>query len=277
MTDSGGGTRRTGPKQGSVLGMFGELSDYRSMISNLVRREIRGRYKGSVLGFLWNFITPLIQIVVYLIVFTVIFDPDLDNYAIYLISGMVIWIWFSESMSEGSGTIVANADMLKKIYFPHVVLPLSTVLSKMVNFLIMVAMFFVILAATGYGVSVYALLFLPVAIGIAFVFISGLTFMLSALNAYLRDVQYIVSVLLMAWIWITPIMYEMKTFGNAFVDTILSLNPMTYFVEMFHDIFYWGVVPGIDTVLMCCALAAALLAVGIAVFRYLEKDFAEVL
>ena len=254
-----------------------ELGQYRSMIRNLVKREVRGRYKGSVLGFFWNFILPLIQILVYIVVFTQIFRSELDNYAVYLVSGMVLWIWFADSLSEGSGTIVANGDMVKKIYFPRSILPITITLSKMVNFIITLGIFFIIIAILDHGFNPIALLCLPLAIVISLFFILGFTIMLSAINVYLRDTQYITTVILMAWIWATPIMYSRDFIESTIISQFLSINPMTYFVSMFQDILYWKQVPDLFDVAVCLVLATIMMIVGALVFRYLERDFAEVL
>ena len=247
------------------------------MIRNLVKREIRGRYKGSILGFLWNFITPLIQIVVYIIVFTAIFKPGIDNYPFYLISGIMIWNWFAESVVEGSGTFVGNGDMLKKIYFPRVVLPIAVILSKLVNFLIMVLLYFIIVAISGYNISVEGLLCLPIVIVITFFFILGIVLITSAINVYLRDVQYILSVLMMAWIWMTPIMYSSNGIDSPLINAILTYNPMTYVVSLYQSIFYWCCAPSISDLVITIVLAVILMLVGAVVFKVLEKDFAEVL
>ena len=254
-----------------------ELFRYRSMIRNLVKREIRGRYKGSILGFLWNFITPLIQIMVYIIVFSAIFKPDIENYPLYLISGMMVWIWFSESSTDGSGTLVANGDMLKKIYFPRSVLPLSIVLSKMVNFLIMIVLYAVIAAVMNYRLSIEALFCLPLIIVITFFFIFGFVLMMSAIDVFLRDVQYILSVLMMALVWMTPIMYSSEGIENGLLNTILTLNPLTYVVHLYQSVFYWRSVPSMTDLCVCVICAAVLMIVGVLIFKKLEGSFAEVL
>lgn len=254
-----------------------ELLGYRYMIRNLVKREIRGRYKGSVLGFIWNFIVPLVQILVYVIVFSAIFKPGIENYPIYLTSGMIAWFFFSDSLIEGSGTFVGNSDMLKKIYFPRSVLPISVVLSKMVNFLITLGIFFILIAILGYGVSVEALLFLIPVMIIYLIFTLGLSLLFSSINVYLRDIQYIISVLMMVWIWMTPIMYLRNSYENAILDFIVKYNPMTYFTELFQSILYWKAIPDTYTIVVSCILALLSITAGTIVFKLLENNFAEVL
>ena len=260
-----------------MFGAIKELYEYRSMIVNLTRREIRGRYKGSLLGFVWNFIVPLIQILVYIVVFTKIFRSGIDNYPLYLISGMVFWILFSESLVDGSAIMVMNSDMLKKIYFPRSVLTIAIILSKVVNCLIMIGLFFVIAGVMDYGISPVAILFLPVILVISFFFILGFVLALSALDVYLRDVQYLVSVILMAWVWLSPIMYSADFIESELLTTFLKFNPITYFVSVFHDILYAKAVPDMFDLGMCCLLALGAMVIGCIVFHKLEKDFAEVL
>ena len=254
-----------------------ELFQYRNMIGNLVKREIRGRYKGSVLGFFWNFITPLIQILVYIIVFTAVFKPGIENYSVYLISGMIIWIWFSESSTAGSGTLVANGSLLKKIYFPRSVLPISIVLSKMVNFIIMIALYSIIIAIMDYGFSLEALLCLPLVMLISFFFILGFVMVTSAIDVFLRDTQYIITVAMMAWIWLTPIMYSTAGIENGLMRALLNCNPMTYITSMYQSIFYWKCVPSMSDVIVSIICSLILMAVGTIVFKHLEGKFAEVL
>ena len=243
----------------------------------MVRREIRGRYKGSLLGFLWNFLTPLAQILVYIIVFSIVFRPNIENYAIYLTCGMVLWIFFSETLCDSSHVFVSNSDLLKKIYFPRLVLPLSTLVSKMINFLIMLAIFFVITLVLDYGISLWAVSSLILFIPIFVLFLFGLSMILSSINVYLRDIEYMTTVTMMFLIWLTPIMYSRAQFESTLLDTLLSLNPMTYFVQVFQDILYWKVVPDPMSMLACLILAVAFFLIGLAVFSRLEKDFAEVI
>ena len=254
-----------------------EFISYRGMVRNLVKREIRGRYKGSILGFLWNFIVPLVQILVYALVFSTIFRSGLEHYAVFLTSGMIAWILFSESLIDGSGTLVANSDMLKKIYFPRSVLPISILLSKFVNYVITMMIFFIFVAAINFGVSWQALLCMLFMVPIYLVFLAGIVLMLSAINVYLRDIQYIVSVMMVALIWLTPIMYVRDQFDNELLNVLLTINPMTYFVEVFQSILYWKAVPSVSLICTCLIISAVSFAVGCLIFNHLEKDFAEVL
>lgn len=255
-----------------------ELIAYKSMLRSLVKREVRGRYKGSVMGFLWNFITPLVQIAVYIMIFSMIFRVDIDNYAIYIIAGMVPWIFLSESLISSSGSIVNNGPMVTKIYFPRAVLPIATVTSKFVNFVISIAIEIVIILATGYGLDPVMLLLLPLVTLLFFMAITGVSLILSAIDVYLRDVEYIVNVLMMVLVWLSPIMYmrSMSSEGSL-MSIILDLNPVTYYIEAFQAIFYYQALPDMFTMIFCAVFAVVILAIGFFVFYRLEKDFAEVL
>ena len=247
------------------------------MIWNFIKREVRGRYKGSFLGFLWNFITPLVQILVYIIVFSAIFKPNIENYPLYLTSGMIVWIYFSDSLSEGSWILMGNSEMLKKIYFPRAVLPIAQVLSKLVNFIIMLIIFYVIAIITGFGISWETLLLLPVITIVYIAFIIGVTLIVSALDVFFRDIQYIVTVSLMALVWLAPIMYSRSAVDNELLSTLLSINPMTYFIEYYQKLLYWKTVPTFSDLLVCLIISICSVILGVLIFNYLEKDFAEVL
>lgn len=254
-----------------------ELFNYRYMILSLVKREVRGRYKGSVLGFLWNFITPLIQILVYFMVFYTLLKPKTKNYALYLTCGMIVWIFFNDSLVDGSGVFVSNSDMLKKIYFPRSVLPISIVLSKFVNYLIALGIFFGIAATFGHKIEVEALVCFPIVLATFLLFTLGCVLILSSINVFFRDVQYITSVLMMVWIWVTPIMYEREQINDELFKFILTINPVTYFMEAFQKILYQGSIPNASLICTCFLITALLLVASTAIFKFLESDFAETL
>lgn len=254
-----------------------ELIEYRSMVFNMVKRDIRGRYKGSLLGFLWNFVLPLMQIIVYILVFTIIFRQNIEHYYVYLIVGMVPWFMFSDSVNYGSGSVVDNSQLITKIYFPRSVIPVSIVISKLVNFAISMVFVFIVLIAGGHGLDPIALIGLPLAVACLFLFSMGLTMILAALNVYMRDVQYLVSVILMMLIWMTPIMYVHSFVDNDFFQMILAINPLTYIVELFQDVLYWKVLPSWDIALIATVESLVALCAGMYVYAKLSVDFAEVL
>ena len=262
---------------GGIFGHVVELYEYRSMIANLVKRELRGRYKGSLLGFLWNFIIPLMQIVVYVMVFTIVFRQNIEDYYVYLIVGMVPWVLFSDSVSAGSGSIVENSYLITKIYFPRAVIPISIVLSKFVNYLISMAIVFLVIAVGGHGFNYVVLPTLILSTLLLLLFSIGIALILAAADVFMRDVQYMVTVILMLFIWLTPIMYVRDFIDNYWFQLMLDLNPMTYFVELFQDALYWGVAPTVQCIVVSSILALAATVVGMFVFEKVSPDFAEVI
>lgn len=259
-----------------MFGLIGELYEYRSMVYNLVKRDLRGRYKGSALGFLWNIILPLIQIIVYVMVFTIIFRQDIEHYYAYLIVGMVPWLMFSESIGAGSGSVIENSQLITKIYFPRAVIPVSIVLSKMVSFLISLAIVFAVLGLQ-HGFDAIAVLVTPLSVLCLLLFSTGAALLLAALNVYMRDVQYMVTTLLMVWIWLTPIMYVRGFIDNVYFDALLAINPMTYIVQMFQDPLYWHSIPDIGVMAVAVVESIAMLVIGFLLYNRMALDFAEVL
>lgn len=258
-----------------MINRLKEIISYRDMIGGLVKRDLRGRYKGSVLGFLWNFLNPMCQIVVYIIVFSLIFPAGIENYYVYLIVGMMPWNFFAEAVREGAGSVVHQADMAKKIYFPREVLTISSVTSRFVNFLITYVVVFAIIIVSGAGLALKPLLFLPLILIAEYLFSLGLALILSGVDVYFRDVEHIIGVLLMAWVWGTPIMYSKDAVGNGMLSKIVVLNPMTWFVDIYHNILYDKICPEIMGLVSCLILAAITLVIGEIVFMRLEKNFAE--
>ena len=251
-----------------------EIFNYRDMIFSLVRRELRGRYQKSVLGMLWTLLNPLAQIAVYTFVFTVIFPNNLENYYIYLTAGLVPWTFFNESLSQGTGSIVANADMTKKIYFPREVLTISSVAAKFVNLMLAFLIVFAFILFSGIGIDFRVIWLLPVVMIAEFLTALGLTLLFSAVTVYLRDMEYIVGVFLMAWIWATPIMYTVDNLPPA-IYHLLLVNPMTPIVMIYHDLLYYQSFPSVPMLLAVVIEGIALTVLGEAVFVKLEGNFAE--
>ena len=151
-----------------------ELYAYRQMIFSLVKKDLRGRYKGSVLGFLWTFINPLFQLIVYTIVFSKILPNNIDRYYLYLFVALIPWIFFSSSITVGAASIVAQKDLVKKIYFPRMVIPISYVTSCFVNMLLCFIVIFAVIIVTGAGINFLAVLTLPVIMIVEYIFALGM-------------------------------------------------------------------------------------------------------
>ena len=251
-----------------------DIYAYRDMIFSLVRRELRGRYKGSVLGFLWTYINPLCQVIVYSAVFSVIFKVQIDKFYLYLIIGMMPWTFFNTSVQGGTTCIRAQADMVKKIFFPREVIPIAYVTSAFVNMLLSFIIVFLAVLVSGYGFNLQVLLFLPLIMIIEYLLALGIAFIVSSITVYFRDLEQIVGVIMMAWIYITPIMYNMEYVPEQYRPLIV-LNPMTPIVEVYHQILYYRMVPTTNYLLLAGGVSLMIFIVGFIVFGRLDRNFAE--
>lgn len=251
-----------------------EIYAYRQMIFSLVKKDLRGRYKGSVLGFLWTFINPLLQLVVYTLVFSAIMRSGIEKYYLYLFVALVPWIFFSSSITTGSMCIWASQDMVKKIYFPREVLPIAYVTSGFVNMLLCFIVIFAVLIISGTGVNPVALLCLPVVMIVEYVMALGMAFLASALTVYFRDLEHILGIVTMAWMYLTPIMYSIDMVPEE-MTTIFYMNPMTPVVIAYRDILYYKRIPEFQTLGHVVLVGIVVLIVGAVVFRKLQRGFAE--
>ena len=251
-----------------------EIYAYRAMIASLVKRDLKGRYKGSSLGFLWTFLNPLLQLAVYTMVFSVIMRSGIKDYYLFLFVALIPWIFFSTSLTGGASCIMMQQDMVKKIYFPREVLPVAYVTSQFVNMLLSFLAVFLVLLLARYTFYPAALLCLPVIMFVEYILALCFTMIMSALTVYIRDLEYILSILAMAWQFLTPVMYSMEQVPGE-VRWIFSMNPMTYVITAYRDILYYGKMPEMDTLLSAVILGVTMLATGWAVFYRLQKHFVE--
>lgn len=251
-----------------------ELYNYRQMIFSLVRKDLRGRYKGSVLGFLWTFINPLLQLVVYTIVFSFILKTNIERYYLYLFVALIPWIFFSASITGGASSVVAQKDLIKKIYFPRQVIPIAYVTSCFVNMLLSFIVIFAVIIFSGVGVNPLALLCLPVIMLVEYILALGMAMLSSAITVYFRDLEHILGIISMAWMYMTPIMYDKAIVPEKLLP-VFNLNPMTHVIECYRAVLYDKKIPELESLLSSCLLGVLFLVVGYLVFQKLQKHFAE--
>lgn len=251
-----------------------ELFQYRTMISSLIQRDLRGRYKGSVLGFAWTFLNPLLQLGVYTVVFSVIMRSGIEDYYIFLFVALIPWIFFNTSLTGGASCIISQKEMVKKIYFPREVLPISHVTCQLVNMLLSLIVVFAVLLISGKGVNVYALPYLLPVIFVEYLLALGIAFISSSLTVYLRDLEHILIIVAMAWQFLTPVMYSIDMVPEELHDVFL-LNPMSSVIIAYRDILYYQQAPQLKTLLRAAVLGIGLLFVGWFLFGRLQRHFAE--
>lgn len=250
-----------------------EIYAYRHMLKTLVKQDIRGRYKGSVFGFLWTLLNPLLLLAVYSIVFQFIFKLDIEAYPIYLFVALMPWTTFANTIAVGTNSVVSNAAILKKVYFPREILPLASVISNMINYLFSFVIILIALLIAGIGYSWY-ILFLPVLLIIQAVFTLGITLVLSAGNVYIRDIQYIMNPIMMIWMYATPILYKVDMVPEKYL-TLYKLNPMVHLVEGYRAILYYKAMPDLKMLGIVFLASLVLLILGWVIFARLQRRFAE--
>ena len=254
--------------------MFKELYKYRELLKTSVKKEIRGKYKGSFLGVLWSFVNPLLMTLVYAIVFPFLLKSTEPHYVTFIIIGILPWTWFTNTIALGTTSILGNAGIIKKVYFPREILPISVVTSGMINFLISCLIILIFLFCSGIGVSPY-ILFLPIIVLAQYLFSLGIVFITSAIDIYVRDLEYIVNFFVTMLFYATPILYSPTMFAGTKIAKLFNLNPLGLIINSYRDIFFYQQMPNLLSLgflilgcLLFCTLAYFL-------FKKLAKGFAE--
>ena len=256
--------------------IFKNLYQYRELLKTNVKKDIRGKYKGSFLGILWSFLNPLLQVVVYYIVFPYLMrGADIDNYIVYLVTGIIPWTFFASCISAGTSVIKANDGIIKKVYFPKEVLVVSQVLSGIVNFFISSIIVILFCLLSGVGISIH-IITIPIIVLIQSILTLGIVFILSSLEVYAQDLEYVVTFILNMLFYGTPILYSISSFSNAgLVGTLIRLNPMTTLMFAYRDAFMYHQWPDFTNLFFVLILGLVTLAIGYQIFKKLEKGFAE--
>lgn len=254
--------------------MVKKLYDYRELLKSNIKKEIRGKYKGSFLGILWSFINPLLSALVYAIVFPYVLKSNQDNYVVFIVLGIIPWNFFITTIAQGTTTVLQNAGIIKKVYFPREILPISVATSALINFLISCIIMFLFVIFSGIGLSPYILL-LPLVTLIQYLLSLGIIFITSAINVYIRDAEYIITFLLNMLFYATPILYSADLFKNSSISWLIDLNPMNHIITCYRDILFYKSPPHFKRLFAVFLLSLIVLGIGIQVFKKLEKGFAE--
>jgi len=253
----------------SMLGHLRELWQYRELTWSLVVRDLKGRYKSSVLGFVWSLLNPLGMMLVFTIVFTVMMPSQIERFPIFLLCGLLPWNYFTGGVMMSTNSVVGNAGLVKKVYFPREVLPIATVLSTLVNFLLSLVVLFAVLIVMRARFSSWLWL-LPAVIIVQTSFVLGMAFVLSTLNVFYRDTIMIIDVVMLAWFFLTPVVYSINILPESYhllgitVDVrrwMYILNPMASLIAAYRDLLYWGYRTDIDFFLRT-ALTSFLVMIG---------------
>lgn len=253
--------------------LFKDLYQYRELLKNNIKKEIRGKYKGAWLGVLWSYLNPLLMLVVYSVVFSKIMRIQIPNYTMFLFTALIPWTFFTTTVSQGAFSVVSNGSILKKVYFPREIIPISIVTSNVITFLISCIIMLFFIFVTGLGVSWYILLF-PIILISQYVLLMGITFILSSVTVYIRDLEHIITVLLMVMFYGTPIVYSMDMVP-ASMKAILIINPMTPIINSYRDILFYKQMPNMLQLGGIIVISLVVLVFGLFIFKKLQRNFAE--
>lgn len=250
------------------------LYNYRLLLKSNVKKDIRGKYKASFLGILWTFVNPLLTTLVYAIVFPFILKNTEPHYITYLIIGILPWTYFTNTIIIGTNVILGNAGIIKKVYFPREILPISANTSGLINFLISCLIIFIFLICSGIGFSPY-ILFLPLIVLIQYIFQLGLILIASAVEVYVRDAEYIINFLVQMLFYLTPILYSAKMFEGSPIAHLIKLNPMATIINSYRNVLFYQTFPEVKSLLITCGFSIVLLFIGFKIFDKLQRGFAE--
>lgn len=257
---------------------FSDFKRFMPLLKNLVSKDFKIKYRRSVLGVAWSVLNPLFTMLVLTVVFRVILRIDVGvDFATYYIVGASLWNFFSEATSTSISSILTAGALIRKVYIPKYIFPLEKCVFSLVNFAFSLVAVLAVMLIRGVYPTWTTLLF-PIPVLYCFVFACGLSLFLSAVTVYFRDVQHLYSVLLTMWIYLTPILYSMDTLEKLgsnmqFIKYVVSLNPLTQYVNYFRSVVMMGQLPTLKDNLICMAMSLIALGFGVLVFKKAEGKF----
>ena len=237
----------------------------------LVQRDLRVRYRGSFLGYLWSMMNPLLYMVILTFVFNHLMRFKVENYAVFILSGILIWNLFLQSLMIGVNSILANGALLRKVKVPATLFPAASVCSVLVNFVLALGPYLLIALFSGVKLT-SSILMLPVILLPYLLFIFGLVLLVSSLNVRFRDIGHVMEPLLTMTFYATPVLYPIDMLPD-FYRMIISLNPMTHYVADLRQVLFEGHWPHFQQIGLIYAMAAASLALGAFVYRKSRDGF----
>lgn len=253
-----------------------DIYQYRALVWALVQRHLATRYRGSVLGFLWSILNPLFLMLVYLLVFRYYMRAaNVEHYPIFLFCGLLPWAWTSSALMEGTTSIVSSGHLITKSMFPAELLPVVSVITTMVNFILSLPILFIFMICSGVGAHL-TLLALPFLVVVQFIFLVGAGLALGALNVLFRDVQHILGNLLSLLFFLCPIVYPSTVVPEKFQFTMV-LNPFALLTQTYHHLILDGALPSLSEVVYLVGWSLFVAILGNIIFSRYRESFAELL
>ena len=249
---------------------------YLELVRELTLREIKSRYKQSILGYAWVILNPFFQMLVMAFVFSKILRfPTLGvPYTIFLYAGLLPWNLFANSLVSSTNALVSNASLLKKIYFPREIFIVSTTLAKIVDFFLASTVFILFMFIYHLPITWNVLWFIPI-FAIQQLFTYGLSLILASLNLFYRDIQYVLTLIVMVWMYLTPVIYPTEIFPEKY-KLIFQLNPMAVIINAYRQTILGGGMPNLTSLGIGLLVSLIVTFIGIRIFRKLEGVFADV-
>lgn len=249
----------------NFFNLIHEVYSYKSVLAQLIRQQLVLRYRRTILGYLWTLINPLLTMSITAIVFSTILGMDLKTYVVYLFSGLMAWNCFNAIVTQSSGVYIANESLIKKIYLPKFIFPLYQSIAVLIDSILGFLAIYIIIYCIAQDIS-WSILFVPIAYIILFVFSLGVALVFGIATVFFRDLQYVISILMQAWYFLTPVMYKANGVSTE-VATLIQLNPVTPFVEMFQNLLFLNQMPKEDLIIECCIYAFISMVFGLIVFN----------
>lgn len=248
-----------------------EMKKYKPLIYELIVRDLKVKYRRSFLGYVWSLLNPLLMMVVMTIVFSYMFRFDIPNYPLYLICGQTLWSFFNESTNVSMYSVLQNGSLIKKVYIPKFIFPVSRTLSSFVTMSFSLVAILIVMVFTGAPFRWTIILF-PIPLALLLLFSSGIGMMLSALSVYFRDITHLYGVFTMAWMYLTPIFYPIEAIPQRIVP-LINLNPMYQYIQFFRELVLYGNIPPLNVWIVCAAWSIVMMVGGLFIFRKLQRNF----
>lgn len=248
-------------KRDYIQGQWHTLLRFRHLLNLMVKRDFLTRYRRSVLGVLWSLLNPILTMLVLTMVFSFIFRFEIAYFPVYLLSGQLIFAFFSESTSQAMGSVISNAHIVKKVYVPKYIFPVSRVLSSCVNLAFSFVAFLLVILVTGAPFH-WTILLVPIPLLYTFMFSLGIGMLLSSLAVFFRDLSYIYGIFITLLTFLTPIFYPVSILPDR-VFQLIHLNPIFHYVTFFRSLALYGELPGLWVNIVCLGFALAALCIGL--------------
>ena len=253
------------------------LYKHKELLLELVKREIKSKYKQSVLGYAWVLLVPLINLLVMTVVFSFFIRIPTGNvpYAIYLFAALVPWLFTLNATTLATSSVVQNSNLITKISLPGQIFPLASLCAKTIDFVLNFIIMIILMMIFGVTLK-WTLIFIPLVFAVHFLLMLGISYILSSINVYFRDVENVIGVFMTMWMYLTPIFYPPEIVPNS-IRVIFNLNPMTPLINSYRNIILYGVPPPWQSFAFVTLMSVIIFMLGSYIFKNLSRNFADVI